>query len=394
MRHSLLMTAVTTVALPGLVAVAAAVGHSRGAAPVGAAAASGSFTDSSPPSVPVSSSAAVRNGVAEVQLAAGEPVIVFTRRTPGLQAAGTRLLNQAAAAAGATSYQGTEQISESGVTGTITMTSRVWHQGGGQTEVSTSSAVSPAATSSVSSGSPEGVFGVTRSLMALLPANYVAEDRGSGSVAGRSAAVVELYRYDGSLAARYWLDKRTSLPLRRELFDPSGKLISEDEFVSVSVGSDAGSPAAAQPQQPAWVTAASAARYRASLAAQGWQVPASLPGGLPLQTAMWAQTADGRVVDLEYTDGLYVVSLFVERGALVESLPGWQPVTVAGQQAFISGHTVTWAGPGLVYTMIADAPAQTVTQVVRALPGSAPEGLLNRLGRGFERLARVFIPFG
>jgi sigma-E factor negative regulatory protein RseB len=391
MRHSLLLTAVTTVTLPGLVAVAGVIGHSRGAAPADAAI--GAFTDSSP-AIPVTSSAAVRNGIAAVQRAEGEPVIVFTRRTPGLQATGTRLLNQAAAAAGATSYQGTERISESGVAGTVTVTSRVWHQGDGQTVVSTSSAASPAATSTASSGSPEGVFGVTRSLVALLPANYVAVYRGSGSVVGRGASVVELYRYDGSLAARYWLDRQTSLPLRRELFDTVGKLIGEDEFVSVSVGPGAASPISAQPKQSAWVTAASAARYRASLAAQGWQVPASLPGGLPLQTATWALTADGRVVDLEYTDGLYVVSLFVERGALVQSLPGWQPVTVAGQQAFASGHTVTWAGPGLVYTMIADAPAQTVTQVVRDLPGTAPEGLLNRLGRGFSRLARVFIPFG
>jgi sigma-E factor negative regulatory protein RseB len=67
---------------------------------------------------------------------------------------------------------------------------------------------------------------------------------------------------------------------------------------------------------------------------------------------------------------------------------------VAGQQAFAAGHSVTWTGLGFVYTMIADAPAQTVTQVVGALPDSATPGLLDRLGRGFERLGHLVNPFG
>ena len=120
--------------------------------------------------------------------------------------------------------------------------------------------------------------------------------------------------------------------------------------------------------QPAWVAAVSPARFLASLAGQGWQVPGTLPGGLPLYAAASTKTASGEVVDLEYSDGLYVVSLFVQRGTLAPDMPGWQPVSVDGQQAFVSGHSVTWAGLGFVYTMIADAPPQTVTQVVGTLP--------------------------
>ena len=100
------------------------------------------------------------------------------------------------------------------------------------------------------------------------------------------------------------------------------------------------------------------------------------------------------MVDLEYSDGLNVVSLFVQRGRLAASMPGWQPVSVNGQRAFASGHSVAWAVPGFVYTMIADASPKTVTQVVAALrPGGSP-GVLGRLGRGFARLARVINPFG
>jgi sigma-E factor negative regulatory protein RseB len=226
------------------------------------------------------------------------------------------------------------------------------------------------------------------------------------------------------------------LPLRRELFDTADNVISEDSFTQVQFGSAAGSGTAGTAQTPArtpetqaraetreqsetqiraetqaqaqaqapapdsaeaptaWTTAASPARFRSSLARQGWQVPAALPGGLPLYTAAWTQTSSGKVVELEYSDGLYVVSLFVQRGDLTADLPGWQRVRVGGQQAFAAGHSVTWTGLGFVYTMIADAPAQTVTQVVAALPGSAPAGIFERLGRGFERLASMANPFG
>ena len=100
------------------------------------------------------------------------------------------------------------------------------------------------------------------------------------------------------------------------------------------------------------------------------------------------------MADLEYSDGLYVVSLFVQRGTLAADMPGWQPVRMAGQQAYVSGHSVTWAAGGLVYTMIADAPPQTVSEVVGTLtPGHSP-GPFGRLLRGFGRLARLLNPFG
>ena len=60
----------------------------------------------------------------------------------------------------------------------------------------------------------------------------------------------------------------------------------------------------------------------------------------------------------------------------------------------MSGHSVTWAAPGFVYTMIADAPAQTESQVVRSLPRGGSPGVLDRFGRGFIRLARAINPFG
>jgi sigma-E factor negative regulatory protein RseB len=403
-RNGLLMTAVATVTVPGLLAMLAVVGHEHVAAEAGVAttALDGTPLSGPFPVAPATARAAVRNN--------GAPVTVFSRVTLSQQVIGMRLLDGAADASLSTSYQGTELISQSGVDGSVKTVSQVWHQGGGLTLIETSSgttsaAARPAASSDVASsdsasGSPEGVFGVTKSLLALLGKHYVAVYRGGGAAVGRTAKVVDLYRFDGSMAAQYWLDKQTMVPLRRQLFDTSDNVISQDSFVQVKFGAlappqSAGTAKArSRAAQPAWVAAAPPARFLASLAGKGWQVPGSLPGGLPLYAAASTKTTSGQVVDLEYSDGLYVVSLFVQRGTLASNMPGWRQVSVDGERAFVSGHSVTWAVPGFVYTVIADAPPQTVTQVVGTLPSGGSPGTLDRLGRGFTRLARVINPFG
>ena len=115
--------------------------------------------------------------------------------------------------------------------------------------------------------------------------------------------------------------------------------------------------------------------------------------GLPLYAAAWSGTGAGQVTDLEYSDGLSVISLFVQRGTLAASMAGWQPLSLDGYRVYVSGHSVTWAGRGEVYTMIADASPQTVAEAVAALPGGGQPGLVDRLGRGFDRLAHLVDPF-
>ena len=413
MRHGLLMTAVVTVAVPGLLAILAVAGHEHvaGDAGVTAAALEGTSLAGSVSATPAAvANAAMSTNVAAVQRLSGTPVMVSEQQVMGMQ-----LLDSAADAGLSTSYQGTELISQTGVDGSVEMISQVWHQAGGPTFVETASgmysatarttAPSDVASSDRASRSPEGVFGVTKSLVALINKHYVAVYQGGGAAVGRAAAVVGLYRFDGSLAARYWLDKQTMVPLRRELFDTSENVISQDSFVQVKFGALAvpqfAAAGAAQSQatpqsasQSVWVAAVSPGRFLASLAGQGWQVPGTPPGGLPLYEVAWTKTTSGEVVDLDYSDGLYVVSLFVQRGTLAPKMPGWQQVSVAGRPAFVSGHSVTWAELGFVYTVIADAPPQTVTQVVATLPRSGQPGVLDRLGRGFARLASVLNPFG
>jgi sigma-E factor negative regulatory protein RseB len=362
-RLGLLVAAAVTIAVPSLLAILALVGHEQ-AAP--AARASGvSLGSSSPPS-----------------------------------ALGMTLLGKSAAAGTAASYQGVELIAERGVSGSQTVVSDVWHRGG-LTVTQTSNAGLPASSQpyvsyDVGSRSPEGVFGLTTTLVALLSKHYVAVYRGTGLAAGRPALIVELHRPNGSLAARFWLDKQTMVPLRRDVYDTSAELVSEEAFVQVRFGALTPAPAVtatAGTSGSAWTAAAVPAQLVAGLDRLGWRLPAALPGGLPLYTAARSQTGAGQVVDLCYSDGLSVVSLFVQRGTLASKPAGWQQVTLPGHQVYVAGQSVIWSGGGFVYTMLADASPQVVTQVVASVPQEAAPGVFQRLKRGLDRLGALINPF-
>ena len=248
-RPGLLLTAVATVTLPGLLAVMGVLGHGHVAAEAGttAVALDGAPLSESSPVAPATAPATAYGDVATLRSSPGMPDTPLSSVTIGQRALGMRLLGLAANASLATSYQGTELISQSGIGGSVTMSSQVWHKAGGATLVETCSGTTPVvarhaaarsagstvASSDPLSGSPEGVFGVTKGLVALLGRHYTAVYWGSGSVAERPTAVVELYRANGSLAARYWLDSQTLVPLRREIFGTSGHVISDDTFVQI-----------------------------------------------------------------------------------------------------------------------------------------------------------------
>jgi sigma-E factor negative regulatory protein RseB len=331
---------------------------------------------------------------------AGTPASV---RRPG-SALAARLLTQAAQAAVVTSYQGEEIVSHWGASGGTVLVSDIWHVSGGPTVTQTLAAGTytssePYLSSDTNGQWPEGVLGVTTQLVRLLEAHYIVAYGGAGSADNRTAQIVEAWRDDGSLAARFWLDDVTKLPLEREVFDSAAHVISEDVFINVRFGNQA--PAAApaggpaDPQGP-W-TDPLPARQLLALRAGGWLVPLQLPGGLSLFTGAQTRTSTGKVLDLGYSDGLSVVSVFEQHGNLAAKLDGWQKITVAGHVIYAASpdqRSLTWSGRGMVYTVIADAPAQTVTNVIGALPHDAPPGFWKRMSRGFARMASWVNPFG
>ena len=101
------------------------------------------------------------------------------------------------------------------------------------------------------------------------------------------------------------------------------------------------------------------------------------------------------MIDLSYSDGLVVVSLFVQRGELARAMPGWRQVTVGGRAVYSDDpdrRSLAWSAGGFVYTLIGDAPATTVSRVVTTTPGTARLGFWARMAHGFRRLASWLNP--
>jgi len=386
-RSPILLAAVLAVAVPGFLVTACS-----GQAAVGAAPEQANATASTGPA------GAPSNG----SKSSNSP----STGNPSASALAAHLLTQAAQAAVLTSYQGEEIISHWGAAtnGWSVLVSDIWHASGGQTvtqtlAAGTNSSSEPYLSSDTNGQWPEGVLGVTTQLVRLLEAHYVVVYAGPGSADNRTAQIVEAWRENGSLAARFWLDDATKLPLERDVFDPAAHVISKDVFINVRFTKQppAAEPAAgpSDPQGP-W-TEPLPVRQLVVLRKSGWLIPLGLPGGLSLFTGAQTKTDTGTVLDLGYSDGLSVVSVFEQRGNLAAKLTGWQKVTVAGHVIYAAEpdqRSLTWSSRGMVYTVMADAPAQTVDSVIRALPHDAPPGFWKRMSRGFARLASWVNPFG
>jgi sigma-E factor negative regulatory protein RseB len=348
-----------------------------------------------------SGSAARATAAADASSIAAAPPAELKPATPQDGGPGLKLLQQAVQAVSVVSYQGVEMVSSSGVNGNTTLVANVWHRSGGSTVIQSGSdgAATPTQARAVSVSddtdpqAPEGVLGLTSQLVALLGSNYDVAYLGASSADNRAALLVEATREDGSLAARFWLDSATKLPLRREVFDSRAHLIGEDVFINLTIGSS-GSTAPV-------VTSASAVRQLTAvdvtqMRADGWPVPGQLPGKLALFEAGETSTSSGTVLDLGYSDGLFVVSIFLQRGDLAPQLTGYQKVTLDGRTVYTGQpdqRSVTWSGQGFVYTVMADAPAATLDKAVDALPYDAPPGFWGRLSNGFTRLAHLANPF-
>ena len=393
---TLLLAALLAVAVPGALVTAC----SGQTSPAQASPAETSRAQASPAQTSRALAVPAQDGPASS--AAAPPESTPSARRPG-SALAARLLTQAARAAVVTSYQGEEIVWHWGASGATVLVSDIWHVSGGQTVTQTLAAGTyasgrPYLSSDTNGQWPEGVLGVTTQLVRLLEAHYTVAYGGTGSVDDRTAQIVEARRDDGSLAARFWLDDVTKLPLEREVFDSDTHVISEDVFTNVRFSKQA--PAAApvggpaDPQGP-W-TGPLPARQLLALRVGGWLVLPQLPDGLSLFTGAQTQTSTGPVLDLDYSDGLSVVSLFEQRGNLAAKLAGWQKVIVAGHVIYAAEpdqRSLTWSSRGMVYTVIADAPAQTVDDVIRVLPHDTPPGFWKRISRGFERLASWVNPF-
>jgi sigma-E factor negative regulatory protein RseB len=253
-------------------------------------------------------------------------------------------------------------------------------------------------------------------LLQLLADHYQLQQAGNERCTGRTAHVVEALRpgVDGpaAVAGRFWVDAASGLVLRREVFDTGGRLVRSSAFTDLTIDPAphaAGSASSASPAGasiPAALAAAPGALPTDALDAlrrDGWQIPADLTGDLQLFDAR-VRSHDGRqVLHLSYSDGLSTLSLFAQRGRLGSGpMHGFakQKVGSAGSAPVwvrtANPERVVWGGGGQVFTLLSDAPPESVRAAVTALPHDrAPRtGLLARLQRGLARLGSWLNPFG
>ena len=313
---------------------------------------------------------------------------------------GTILMDGAVTACRSITYRGTQMIAWWGPEDSTAYLIQVWHSSG-EPEVADGAAGSDEMPNAVSKPATiatdhatAGVLSLSKWMLSRLRLNYQIEYAGPGTADDRSAQVVAVRRRDGSLAARYWLDRATGLPLRREMFDPSGHLVNEGAFIDLKLGGDP-DPApsrsvsawSAQPNRPDLIL----------LEREGWPVPSTLAGDMSLVGVSRTKASGSKVLDASYSDGLSVVSVFMEHGALARTLPGWNKIKIDNVSVYSGApdeRSLTWSASGIVYTVISDAPQPTVDSVVVGLPHDRDGGVWGRVRRGLKRIGSWFDPFG
>jgi negative regulator of sigma E activity len=314
---------------------------------------------------------------------------------------GFALLQAAAHAAQDLSYHGTQMVSFWSDTGSTSALIEVVHVGGeGLLLRVAATPQSPGgAVYDDEGGDVPEVVGFAQGTLALLAAHYQTGVEGTGEVAGRAADVVAVRRPGQSPTARFWIDRATHLPLRREVLDSAGRTVRESAFLEVVVGEAHVSEAVRDEAHTMPAAAGSPVDNDvAGLRALGWQVPDRLASGLELFEARLVGERDQRVLQLTYADGVSTVSVFEQRGRLdTGSMDGWQKVSVAGHRAWVQGafpRRVVFSGAGMVFTVVADCPQATLDDVVGALPHRNPgPGIGSRLGHGVRRVGSWLNPF-
>ncbi len=225
----------------------------------------------------------------------------------------------------------------------------------------------------------------------LLLDGYEVTAAGYGSVAGRSAKIIDVTRPDGSPAARLWVDREACLLLRRQVYAPDGALTLTSSFLDVTVaqGWSTGDPTAETAKEPA----------DASVPSNGPDVPETIADGLTLYDVRTVNVGEQEATHLLYTDGLSAVSVFYQEGRLDNRrLDDFESRRLGGAPVHVKPGPpakVTWSADGYVFTVVGDVTWATMGEIVSDLPHRAPadNSVVARVGRGVERVSSWLNPF-
>lgn len=225
---------------------------------------------------------------------------------------------------------------------------------------------------------------------------------GAERVLDRRSTRLEVHRRDGaSLRERLWVDDDSGLVLRRESYEGAERPLGLMTYLSLDVQPAGEVPAGVRasrgqvlrplPQQAPEARPVDEAALSA-LRQAGWTVPPTLPGDYELVGVYAVDGRDGQPLHVVYTDGLYVLSLFQERGH-----PDWDSLPEGAARAEgLDWHAYEWPGAvprrlvweasGTTFSLVGDVPPEEFETIADALPRPRAGSVVDRLRRGLSRL--------
>lgn len=338
------------------------------------------------------------------------PADPHDRRSTSSDVAVSRLV-QACRAVADLPYAGVQQVRVLATSGERTSVVDVAHQPGSGVRLTLRPTRSSEGGTFVGQlGAPSLLPVLNESALSRITSRYsVLGPRSGPAIAGRSTEIVELVRTSGAatgtVAARFWLDRQTSLPLQRETLDGAGRVQQASSYRSISFAPQPAVPRVTQvvgnpPDLGQGVTGTQLDGFRRN----GWLALDRLPDDFDLVDARVHGTEtveEGTrptVLQLSYTDGVSVVSLFEQRGRLdAGPLAAWARQERGDGTVYVDQgrpQRMVWSGDGTVFTLVSDDPA-VVESAMAVLPApTSPPSVVERLGNGLRRLGSWLNPFG
>ena len=210
-------------------------------------------------------------------------------------------------------------------------------------------------------------------------------------------------REDDRLVERLWIDQASDLLLRRETYAGKDTLLRMVAYLKLDLNprnrlrgaEELRATRGQRPQQTRQeqdVTEVDETG-RAALRDAGWVIPEEFPGSYVTEGTFAVSAGESQPLQTVYSDGLYTVSLFEQRGSLdPAALPeGAEITSELGFDAYTWPGAVprrlVWESAGTTWSLVGDAPPDEIKAMAGELPGPEPEeGFFDRIARGLGRL--------
>jgi hypothetical protein len=228
--------------------------------------------------------------------------------------------------------------------------------------------------------------------------NYRVDDGGTSQLDTGPARVLLVRRLGvDERAETLHVDAETGLIVRRETRDADGAPVRVVAFTELEV--DPATGLLTPPDESGDVERVSLAPVeRSALEAAGLPARDRLPGGFELLDATEVEGAETPTAHLVYGDGLYTLSLYVQRGRLAQHATAGAtalPLEEGGSVWRWPGsepRRVVWSGDGVTFTAMTDAPTGVLLAAVAGLPNEPAPSTLQRLARGLARVGERLLP--